>query len=110
LYEKAIREVLLGVGGFGLGANFTAILAHLTTSATERYAPDMSGVFTTSGQVAGTIGVAAFGTLYLGQISHPGASEATHAFALIAAAFALVASASAVIAHRATHAARRSDH
>ena len=51
---------------------------------------------------AGAIGVAAFGTLYLGLTSHTGAAHATHAFALTTAAFAAVALLATVTAHRAT--------
>jgi hypothetical protein len=60
-------------------------------------------VFTTSGQVAGTIGIAAFGTAYLAQLTHPSPGQATHAFATIAAAFAAAALIAAAIAYRSTH-------
>jgi hypothetical protein len=56
--------VILGLGGLGLGTSFSAKLNHLTRAATPRYAADISGVFTTSLQVAGAVGVAAFGTAY----------------------------------------------
>jgi MFS family permease len=94
--------VLLAVGGFGLGTAFSAILEHLTTAATPGYASDISGVFTTSLQVAGAIGVAAFGTAYLEMTADQGA---THAFAFVTAAFAVVALIAATLAYRATHVA-----
>jgi hypothetical protein len=102
-HPEALLIILLGIGGFGLGANFTAILAHLTKAAGKRYAADISGVFTTSGQVAGTIGVAAFGTAYLAQLTHPSSGQATHVFATISAAFAAAALIAAAIADRSTH-------
>ena len=97
---------LLALGGLGLGTNFSAILVHLTSSATPRYAADISGVFTTVVQIAGAIGVAAFGTLYMSQMSQitvPTADTAVHAFGVVTAAFALVALVAAATAYRATH-------
>jgi predicted MFS family arabinose efflux permease len=44
---EPLLVVLLGVGGFGLGTTFSAMLDHLTSAATPRYAADISGVFTT---------------------------------------------------------------
>lgn len=94
---------LLALGGLGLGTNFSSILAHLTEVATPRYAADISGVFTTSLQIAGAIGVAAFGTLYLSRAAHPGALAATHAFGVVTAASALVALVAGATGYRATH-------
>jgi len=89
------------LGGLGLGTAFNSILAHLTTAATPRYAADLSGVFTTCTQIAGSIGVAAFGTLYLSQDSRPGELSASHAFGMVTGAFALMALVAAVTAYRA---------
>jgi hypothetical protein len=58
-------------------------------------------VLTTSLQIAGAIGVAAFGTLYLSRITGPGAPVATHAFGIVTAAFALAAVLAAAAAYRA---------
>jgi hypothetical protein len=74
----------------------------LTAAATPRYASDISGVFTTSLQVAGAVGVAAFGTAYLALTALPGASQATHAFAILTALFALAALVAGAIAYRAS--------
>jgi MFS family permease len=101
-HAEGLLIVLLGIGGLGLGTAFTAILRHLTAAATPRYAADISGVFTTSLQVAGAIGVATFGTAYLGLVSAPGPASATHAFAVVTAGFALVALVAAAAAYRAT--------
>jgi hypothetical protein len=51
----------------------------------------------------GVIGVAAFGTLYLGLASPAGAAHPTHAFAITAVAFAALALLAAATAIRAVH-------
>jgi len=56
---------LLLVGGLGYGASFSGTLASLTESVEIRHAPEVSGIFNTTLQIGGTLGVAAFGTLYL---------------------------------------------
>jgi hypothetical protein len=91
--------VLLGLGGLGLGTTFSSVLTYLTTAATPRYAPDISGVFTTTLQIAGAVGVATFGTAYLGLATH---GDPTHAFAVVTAAFAGVALLGAATARQAT--------
>ena len=93
--------VLMAVGGFGLGTNFSAILVHLTTTVTPRHAPDISGVFTTTLQIAGSIGVAALGTAYVASADH--GSGAAHGFSVVTflcAGVALVAAASGFRATR----------
>jgi MFS family permease len=107
--SEVLLLALLGVGGFGLGTNFSSILVHLTAAATPRYAADISGVFTTGLQIAGAIGVAAFGSLYLSRTTHPGALSATHAFGLVTAAFALVALVAGATGYLATR-SRPADH
>ncbi len=102
-HPTAVLVVLLGAGGLGLGTSFSAMLDHLTSAATPRYAADISGVFTTSLQLAGAIGVAAFGTAYLGLLGGPGAGAPTHAFAIVTAAFAVTALIAGAMAYRATH-------
>jgi hypothetical protein len=93
--------VALGAGGLGLGIQFSAMLAHLTSSVTPRHAPDISGVFTTVMQVAGALGVAAFGSLYLSMAGNGGAP---HAFAVVTAGLAGIALLAAAMAHRAVRA------
>jgi predicted MFS family arabinose efflux permease len=102
-HPEALLLGLLALGGVGLGTNFSSILVHLTASATPRYAADISGVFSTSLQIAGAIGVAAFGTLYLSQTTHPGSVAASHGFGVVTAAFAFVALIAGATAYRATH-------
>lgn len=88
--------VLLGIGGIGYGAAFSGTLAHLTESVEPRYAPDVSGLFNTTLQVGGTLGVAVFGTVYLGLISRNGTPQ--HAFSTTNAGLAaLSVAASALI-------------
>jgi MFS family permease len=90
-HVQALLIVLLGVGGLGLGIQFSALIRHLTTAVPAEYAADISGVSTTALQIGAAIGVAAFGTLYLSLTAQQGASPATHAFAITTAAFAVVA-------------------
>jgi MFS family permease len=90
-HVQALLIVLLGVGGLGLGIQFSALIRHLTMAVPAEYAADISGVSTTALQIGAAIGVAAFGTLYLSLTAQQGASPATHAFAITTAAFAVVA-------------------
>jgi MFS family permease len=98
---EAPLVIALGAGGLGLGIQFSAMLAHLTSSVTPRHAPDISGVFTTVMQVAGALGVAAFGSAYLSMAGNGGAA---HAFAVVTAGLAGVALLAAAMAHRAVRA------
>jgi len=99
---EALLLGLLALGGFGIGTSFSSILVHLTAAATPRYAADISGVFSTSVQIAGAVGVAAFGTLYLSQTGHPGPVAASHAFGVVTAVFAFVALIAGGAGYRAT--------
>src|SRR5262249_39100230 len=71
----------------------------LTEAATPRYAPDISGVFTTTLQIAGAVGVASFGTAYL---SLAGGADPTRAFAVVTLAFAALALVAGATAYKAT--------
>jgi MFS family permease len=62
-------------------------------------APDISGVATTTMQIAGALGVATFGTVYLGLASD---GAATQAFAVVTAGFAAIAVLAAGLAAGAT--------
>jgi hypothetical protein len=101
-HPEGLLVVLLGAGGLGLGIQFSAMIAHLTNAVSTRYAPDISGVTTTTMQIAGAVGVAAFGSAYLSLASEAGA---THAFAVVTAAFAAIAALAALLAHGATRSA-----
>jgi MFS family permease len=100
-HSEALLVVLLSVGGLGLGINFSAILAHLTHAVPSGYAPDISGVSSTTAAIGGALGVAVFGTLYLG-MAHTSIGTATHAFATVTAGFAAAAFVAAGSARRAT--------
>lgn len=95
--------VLLGIGGIGYGAAFSGTLTHLTESVEARFAPDVSGLFNTTLQVGGTLGVAVFGTVYL-NLASPGEAASHDAFSTTNAALAvlsLVASVLIVLAGKA---------
>jgi hypothetical protein len=100
-HQELLLIVLLGIGGLGLGLQFSALIAHLTNAVPTDYAADISGVSTTTMQIGGALGVAALGTLYLGQ-NHSSAAHATHAFALTSAVFAAIALLAMAMAHQAT--------
>jgi MFS family permease len=105
-HNEALLVALLGAGGLGLGLQFSAMIGHLTSAVPPRYAPDISGVTTTTMQIAGAIAVAAFGTLYLALASGSGAGDATHAFAVVTAALAVISLIAAAGAQRSTREAR----
>jgi cyanate permease len=98
-HGEAVLLVLMTVGGFALGTQFSSMLAHITSSVATEHAADISGVTTTAGQIGGAIGVAGFGTLYFGA-----SASATHAFALVAGAFAAVALLAVLVARLAVYA------
>jgi MFS family permease len=101
-HGEALLLVVLAAGGLGLGIQFSALIAQLSNAVPPRYAPDISGVSTTLMQIGGTVGVAAFGTLYLALAG----DGATHAFAVVTAAFAAAALLAAAAAYRSTASAR----
>jgi len=102
-HSEALLVVLLGVGGLGLGIQFSALIAHLANAVPAAYAPDISGVSASTLQIGGVIGVAVFGTLYLSLTAHAGVAHTTHAFAVTTAALAAVALLATVTGHCATH-------
>jgi MFS family permease len=100
-----VLMTLLGVAGLGLGTAFTSMLSHLTSSVSGdhagAHAAALSGLFGTATRAGGVIGTAAFGTLYLALVHHPG--QAVHGFAVLnlaLAATALVATAMATVSVR----------
>ncbi|MFJ4654261.1 MFS transporter [Nocardia sp. NPDC088792] len=88
LLSTPVMLILLALGGFGLGASYSAMIVHLTTVATPGHAADISGVFTTALQIAGAIGVATFGAFYPNSGVR---SLAEHQFGWLCLAFALTA-------------------
>ncbi|QMU74094.1 MFS transporter [Streptacidiphilus sp. P02-A3a] len=93
-----LLTLLLGVGGLGYGAAFSGMLSHLTGSVEDRYAPDMSGLFNTTLQVGGVLGVAVFGTVYLNLAPNGGHDAAIHGFTVTTFTLAAVALVAAVLA------------
>lgn len=100
--DGALLVVLLGIGGLGLGIQFSAMIRHLTECVSPSHAPDISGVSTTVMQIGGAVAVAAFGSAYLALDPRPGAGGASGAFATVTFAFAATALAAGASAHRAT--------
>jgi MFS family permease len=97
-----LLAVLFGLGGLGLGGGFATLIGHLTSAVAPGYAPDLSGVTTTTLQIGGAIGVAGFGSVYLA-LASPGAASARHAFAVTLLALAAATLAALVTAYLATH-------
>nr|WSZ98943.1 MFS transporter [Streptomyces sp. NBC_00857] len=95
LQTAAWLVLLLGIGGIGYGAAFSGTLAHLTESVEAEYAPDVSGLFNTTLQVGGTMGVAVFGTVYLALTE--GTGTAPEAFSTTNALLAVVSVAAAAL-------------
>jgi hypothetical protein len=75
---------LLGVGGFGLGIGTTAVVTHLTGSVAPAQAPELSGLIPTTAQLSSVLGVATFGTLYIGLSRVTGFAVVTLVFAIAA--------------------------
>jgi hypothetical protein len=84
----ALLMLLLGVGGLGLGLGFGALLHQITAAVPPRLAPDLSGLVGTSSQLAGALGVATFGTVYLALVPRAGRQHAVHGFASVCCLFA----------------------
>ncbi|MGH2514695.1 MAG: hypothetical protein ACRDHP_03485 [Ktedonobacterales bacterium] len=78
------------------------MIAHIAASVPGRYAPDMSGLITTTSQIAAVFGIATFGTAYLSLAPHPSPRIAMHAFTLITAGFAFAALLAAAAAYQST--------
>lgn len=93
---------LLALGGLGLGTQFSTLMGHVMGAVPARYAPDISGVTSTTTQVVGALGVAGFGSLYLGLASRAGADHASHAFAVTTLGFAVTAGIGALAAYLTT--------
>lgn len=95
--QRGPAEALLGLGGLGYGAAFSATLDHVTSIGETRHATDVSGLFNTILQIGGVVGVAVFGTVYLDLAPTSGAAAvsafSTVTFALAALALAAAASA-----------------
>lgn len=98
----AALMTFLGLGGFGLGTNFSGTLNHLTGVVSTRFAPDISGLANTTSRIGGVIGVAVFGTAYLAMAPEPGPATAIAGFSVVALALSGAALAAAAMAYLAT--------
>jgi hypothetical protein len=98
--SEGLLAALFVAGGLGLGTVFTTLLGRLTSAVPARHAPDISGVFTTTGQIGGSIGVAGFGSLYLATASGASGGRAFGVTALALAGAALLGTVPAWLATR----------
>lgn len=101
---------LLACGGIGLGIGFTSLLSHLTDVVPSRYSADISGLINTTSQLAGALGIATFGTMYLGLLVNQDPETASTAMAAVTAAMAATAAAAALAAHQSTRKAMTANH
>ncbi len=99
--SEGMLAALFVTGGLGLGTVFTTLLAHLTSAVPAGHAPDINGVFTTTAQIGGSIGVAGFGSLYLATASGGGGGRGFGVTALALAVTALLGTVPAWLATRA---------
>ncbi|QDZ15617.1 MFS transporter [Humibacter ginsenosidimutans] len=92
----------LTLGGLGLGALNTAVLAILTGSVETSHSADLSGLINVTSQVFNLVGVATAGTLYLalGGISPSAAPAAFAATAAVLAGVMLIGAVFAAVAAR----------
>jgi MFS family permease len=104
--NEALLIVLLGIGGLGYGAGFSGTLTQLTSSVTGEYAAEVSGLFNTTIQVGGALGVAVFGTVYLDMAPDGGRSAAVPGFTVLTTALAITVVIAAVLAQAAIGRAR----
>lgn len=107
-YKRLFLVVPLTLGrGAGWPAwTWACLAASLTNSVADDYAPDIRGVSTTTLQIGGAIGVAAFGSLYIALAASPSPSGASHAFAITTVALGMTALTAAIAAYLATHVER----
>jgi MFS family permease len=96
-HSMPLLVTLLGMGGLGLGVQFSALIAHLTATVPVRHAADISGVSGTTMLIGGAVSIATFGTLYVALATQPTSAFGATTIALAAAA--LIAS---LAAYRAT--------
>jgi predicted MFS family arabinose efflux permease len=94
--------VLLAVGGFGLGVQFSTLIGTVMNAVKARFAADISGFSSTVSQLGGAVGVAGIGSLYLSFARAGDPARATHAAAVAVAAMAAVSLVATLTAHPAT--------
>ncbi len=100
--HDALLLVLLAVGGFGLGVQFSTLIGTVMNAVETRFAADISGVSSTFSQLGGAVGVAGIGSLYLSLARAGDPDRATHAATLAVAAMAAVSLVATLTVHPAT--------
>jgi MFS family permease len=108
--DSVILVLLLGAGGLGLGLGFLPLVATFTNSVSRDLAADLSGVLTTVLQLFGVVGIATFGTAYLGLLAAPAPNPTIHAYTVITLSFAVAAAAATVAAVFSTRRPVRQEH
>ena len=97
---------LLGIGGLGMGAGFSALVTQLMAAVDRELTSDFSGVLSTNSEVSGALGIAVFGTLYLALAANGDARISVAALTSVAASLGTLAALAAVAASRAARLAR----
>ncbi|MFJ9420068.1 MFS transporter [Streptomyces sp. NPDC101227] len=95
--------VLLGLGGLGLGISSNSLISAMTFALPERYAADLSGVISTNAQLAGALGVATLGGVYLSFAERGSAQLSAGALGIvlcISAVLSLLSAGAAQLARR----------
>jgi MFS family permease len=99
--QGAALAALLGIGGLGMGAGFSALITHLMAAVDRELTSDLSGVLSTNSEVAGALGVAVFGTLYLALAANGDTRISVAALTVVVASLGTLAVLAAVAASRA---------
>jgi MFS family permease len=95
----ALPAVLLVIG-LGFGAAYSPILTVALRTISPVHAPDASGVLVTTVQLGQVVGVAAFGTLFLGLIDGAALPPTAHAIAVTSVGLAATAAAASLLGLR----------
>ncbi|MEU1733357.1 MFS transporter [Streptosporangium sp. NPDC020145] len=88
-HGQPLLWITQAVAGFGMGAVFSPVLAIALTHVAPEHASDASGLFVMVTQLGQVVGVATFGTLYLGGASMTAVGVVLAAATLVTAACAL---------------------
>jgi hypothetical protein len=92
--------VVLALVGLGFGAAYSPILTVALRTIAPVHAPDASGVLVTVTQLGQVVGVAAFGTLFLGLVDVAEAPPTAHGMAVTSVGLAATAGVAALLGLR----------
>jgi MFS family permease len=95
-----VLPVVLALYGLGFGAAYSPILTVALRTIAPVHAPDASGVLATVLQLGQVVGVAAFGTLFLGLVDGTAVPPTAHAIAVTSVALAGTAALAALFGLR----------